>query len=179
MGARSGESGTITRRRFLALAAAGAAAWVRPRRAGALAFELPRAARDALAASPLVYVSPIKKDGSESTCHGEVWFVQDGADVLVVTAADRWKARSVRSGLGRARLWVGDFGVWTRSGGRYTAAPTFLAAARFDDDPGARERALAAFGRKYPDEWDKWGPRFRDGLADGSRVLLRYAPIEP
>ena len=38
------------------------------------------------------------------------------------------------------------------------------------------EAALAAFGAKYPDEWDKWEPRFRKGLADGSRVLIRYRP---
>lgn len=176
---RSTGRGRITRRRFLSLAAAGAAAWLLPRRGGALAFELPAAAREALAASPLVYVSPLKKDGSESTCHGEVWFVQDGADALVVTAADRWKARSLRDGRGRARLWVGDFGVWTSAGEKYRSAPTFVAAVSLDADPAVRERALAAFGGKYAAEWGKWGPRFRDGLADGSRVLLRYAPIEP
>jgi hypothetical protein len=171
----------LTRRSFLALGAAGAAAWVLPgpRAARALSFELPEAARDALAASPLVYVSPLKKDGSESTCHGEVWFVQDGKDVVLVTAVDRWKARSVRAGLGRARLWVGDFGVWTRADGKYKSAPTFLATVSLDAAAAARERALEAFGKKYPDEWDKWGPRFRDGLADGSRVLLRYVPSEP
>ena len=176
---RSEGAGRLTRRRFLSLAAAGAAAWALPRPAFALAFELPQAARDALASSPLVYVCPLKKDGAESACHGEVWFVQDGADVLVVTAEERWKARAVRGGLDRARLWVGDFGVWTRSGGRFKSGPTFVAKSSFDADPAARERALAAYGKKYPAEWDKWGPRFRDGLADGSRVLLRYAPVEP
>jgi hypothetical protein len=169
----------LTRRRFLALSAAGAAAWALPRRAGALAFELPVATRDALARSPLVYVCPLKKDGSESTCHGEVWFVQDGTDVVVVTASDRWKAKALRRGLDRARLWVGDFGVWSRSGGRFKSGPTFLAQVSAPGEADVRERALAAYGKKYPDEWDKWGPRFRAGLADGSRVLLRYTPVEP
>jgi hypothetical protein len=171
----------LTRRRFLALGAMGAAAVALPfpRVARALAYDLPQAARDALSSSPLVYVSPLKKDGSESTCHGEVWFVQDGADVLVVTAQDRWKARSLRGGLERARVWVGDFGVWTRADEKYKSAPTFLAKVSFENDAAARERVLGTFGKKYPAEWDKWGPRFRDGLADGSRVLLRYAPIEP
>jgi hypothetical protein len=180
MAERSGER-FLTRRRFLALGAMGAAAWALSgtRAARALAFELPQAARDALAASPLVYVSPLKKDGGESTCHGEVWFVQDGKDVVLVTAVDRWKARSVRGGLDRARLWVGDFGVWTRADGKYKAAPTFVAKVSFDADPAARSRVLEAFGKKYPAEWDKWSPRFRDGLADGSRVLLRYVPVEP
>jgi hypothetical protein len=171
----------LTRRRFLALGTAGAAAlWLPlPRAARALAFELPQVARDALASSPLVYVSPLKKDGSESTCHGEVWFVQDGSDVVLVTAADRWKARSVKGGLDRARLWVGDFGVWTSADGKWKGAPSFVAKVSFDADAAARARALAAFSKKYPDEWGKWGPRFRDGLADGSRVMLRYVPVEP
>jgi hypothetical protein len=181
MAARCELMGCVTRRRFLALGASGAAAlWLPvPRAARANAYELPQAARDALASSPLVYVSPLKRDGTESTCHGEVWFVQDGRDVLVVTAHDRWRSRSVKRGLDRARLWVGDFGIWTRSGGRYRTAPSFVASVAFDGDAAARERALGAFGEKYPDEWDKWGPRFRGGLADGSRVLLRYTPVEP
>ena len=67
--------------------------------------------RKAMAESPLVYVSPLRSDGAESTCHGEVWFVADGDDLLVVTATDRWKAVAIKKGLGRARLWIGDHGV--------------------------------------------------------------------
>jgi hypothetical protein len=54
--------------------------------------------------------------------------------------------------------------------------PTFLATARFDAKDSAIETALAAFGAKYSEEWSKWEPRFRKGLADGSRVLVRYRP---
>jgi hypothetical protein len=166
---------SITRRRFLAAAAAGAAAlWLPSRRAGADETELADALQAALAASPLVYVSPLRADGSESTCHGEVWFVAEGRDVLVVTAADRWKAKALAGGRDRARLWAGDFGAWARAGGKWRSAPSFTARAVFERDPAARARALEAFGRKYPDEWGKWGPRFREGLADGSRVMIRY-----
>jgi len=164
----------FTRREFVVGAALGAAALWLPRRAFADQTAPGTALQAALVASPLVYVSPLKKDGNESTCHGEVWFVAEGPDVLVVTAAERWKARALSQGHDGARLWVGDFGVWTRSGGEFKSAPRFDAKATFEKDPAARERALAAFGRKYPAEWDKWGPRFRDGLADGTRVLIRY-----
>jgi hypothetical protein len=139
-------------------------------------FALPEATRAALGESPLIYLSPLKTDGAESACHGEVWFVRDGADLLVVTASDRWRALAVRRGLDRARIWVGDFGRWKRSRGRYKTGPTFLARGRFDADTSVAERALGAFGAKYPDEWEKWEPRFREGLADGSRVLIRYRP---
>jgi hypothetical protein len=164
----------LTRRTFLTGTALGSLALLLPRGLRAEAFALPEATKSALASSPLVYVSPLRKDGKESTCHGEVWFVAEGGDVLVVTAADRWKAKALTAGLEGARLWVGDFGNWKSAGDRFKSAPGFAARARFEKDPAARERALAAFGRKYPAEWDKWGPRFRDGLADGSRVLIRY-----
>ena len=128
-----------------------------------------------LATSSLVYVCPLKADGSESACHGEVWFVADGRDALVVTAADRWKAVAIGKGFGGARLWVGEFGPWKKSGGKFRSAPSFDATAAFERDAEAQAVALQAFGVKYPDEWDKWGPRFKDGLADGSRVLIRYS----
>jgi hypothetical protein len=141
------------------------------------AFTLPDATRAALGESPLIYLSPLRSNGAESTCHGEVWFVQDGAELLVVTASDRWKALAVDRGLDRARIWVGDFGQWKKSDGRFKTGPTFLTKARFDAEDPVIEAALTAFGAKYPEEWDKWEPRFRKGLADGSRVLIRYRVI--
>ena len=168
----------LSRRGFLGvMAATGAALFVPPEKLQAdELFALPDPTRAALEKSPLIYLSPLRSDGTESTCHGEVWYVQDGAELLVVTAADRWKALAVRRGLDRARIWVGDFGRWKKSDGRYQTGPSFLARARFDEDDSVIEAAFAAFGGKYPDEWDKWEPRFRKGLADGSRVLIRYRP---
>ena len=168
----------LSRRSFLGVAAAsGAALLLPPERLRAdEAFALPDATRAALEKSPLIYLSPLRSDGTESKCQGEVWYVQDGAELLVVTAADGWKAVAVRRGLDRARIWVGDFGRWKKSDGRYKTGPTFLAKARFDAEDSVIEAVLAAFGAKYPDEWDKWEPRFRKGLADRSRVLIRYRP---
>lgn len=130
--------------------------------------------QDARARSPLVYISPLRSDGGESRCHGEVWFVMDGDDVLVVTNPERWRAACVSQGLDRARIWVGDFGPWKQSKGAFRDAPSYDAKASLDSDPGTHTRALAAFGKKYPDSWDQWGPRFTRGLASGERVLVRY-----
>ena len=55
-----------TRRELLV---AGAAATLLPRSARADAGALSAAARAALGTSPLVYVSPLKRDGAESRCH--------------------------------------------------------------------------------------------------------------
>ncbi len=135
------------------------------------------AALAAAQTSPLIYVSPLRSDGSESRCHAEVWFVSDASDLLVVTTAGRWRAAAIERGLRRARIWVGDHGVWTRSEGAFRQAPKLEASAAFDRSPEVRERALAGFGAKYSSEWDKWGPRFRTGLESGERVLIRYSPV--
>lgn len=132
----------------------------------------------ALEKSPLVYISPLQKDGSESRCHGEVWYFVDGGDVVIATASDGWKSRAVKKGRDRARIWVGDFGRARSADGPFRKGPTFLARAEFDSDRAAFDRLLAAFAKKYPDEWDKWEPRFRKGYDDGSRVVIRYAAAE-
>lgn len=133
----------------------------------------------ALRASQLVYVSPLRTDGTESTCHAEVWFVSDGADVLVVTNPERWRAAAITKGLERARLWAGDHGVWTRASKAWEKSPVSEASGRIDADREAHARALAIFGAKYASAWSKWGPRFEQGLASGERVLIRYTPDAP
>ena len=141
------------------------------------AFSLPSETVAALESSPLVYVSPIKSDGGESSCHGEVWYSLDGTDVELATAKDTWKTRAVRKGLDRARIWVGDFGQARSADGPFRKGPSFLAHASVDEDPATFERLMSAYGSRYPDGWDKWEPRFRSGYGDGSRILIRYRPV--
>ena len=126
------------------------------------------AVQAALAKSGFVYVSPLLADGSESTCHGEVWFGHfDGAAVLI-TGATTWKARALARGLDRARVWVGDHGRWKQLVARNEA---FRKAPHFD----ARTR-LAVYETKYPDEIASWRDKMRSGCRRGSRWLIRYAP---
>jgi hypothetical protein len=167
----------LTRRELLGGALAGAGLWlllpgVAP--ANTLAPELIAA----LEKSPLVYISPLKKDGTESRCHGEVWFAWDRDSVVIVTSKDRWKAKALTRGLDRARIWVADYGrIHFGAEKKLAAAPKFTARARVDSDPEAFARILPVYARKYPDEWaSKWEARFKQGMADGSRVLIRYTP---
>jgi hypothetical protein len=152
--------------------------------AGALA---PRALARAAAAEPaldaalersgFVYVSPLRADGKESSCHGEVWFGWLDGAVVLITARDRWKARAVLQGLDRARIWVGDHGTWKQLVGRneeFRQAPSFDARAAIENDAALLDRLIASYERKYPQEIGRWRDRFRQGFADGSRVLIRY-----
>jgi len=133
----------------------------------------------ALDTSGFVYVSPLKSDGAESTCHGEVWFGHlDGAAVLI-TSAGTWKARALGLGLDRARVWVGDHGRWKGVLGRnedFRKAPAFDARAEIVKDDAQLERLLALYDTKYPEEIGSWRDKMRNGYHDGSRVLIRYTP---
>ena len=164
---------SLNRRRWLQLAGTAAGAGLLP--AGTRAAGAPLAT--AMAESDLVYLTPLLGGGRESGCQAEVWFVADGGDAVIVTASDAWRADAVRRGFERARLWVGDVGVWTDSDGAYRALPSTTATASFIDDPDEHARLLEVFGDKYSLEWIIWGPRFRSGLKEGSRVMIRYRPV--
>jgi hypothetical protein len=172
----------LSRRCFLASAALLSGAVLLPpgfARGAQGGYAVPKATLAAMRKSPLVYITPLRTDGKESACHAEVWFAADGDDVLVVTVKEAWRSQAPKRGLDRARVWVGDFGAWKSAKGKFKSAPTFLAeVAHVGSDAGTVERALQTMGTKYEDEgWSKWGQRFREGLADGSRVLLRYRPV--
>ncbi len=49
--------------------------------------------------------------------------------------------------------------------------------ARLETSRAVHERALARFGERYRAEWARGGPRFRNGLASGDRVTVRYWPL--
>jgi hypothetical protein len=169
----------IDRRRFLA-ASLGLFLWPLARTKRAVAAALDSASERALATSPLVYVSPLRSDGKESRCHGEVWFAWIDGTVVINTASDRWKARSLRRGLDRARIWVGDFGRVKGLLGaseEFRQGPVFDARAEFVDDTAVLDRLLAQYETKYPNEIAKWRGPMRSGIADGSRVLIRYRPL--
>jgi hypothetical protein len=175
------ESTCLHRRQFLqgAIALSGAMVLPMGRRAAANAAGLPADASNAIEKSPLIYLSPIRGDGKPSKCQAEVWFGSDAGELFIVTSADGWKSQSIKQGLAEAQIWVGDFGPWKNSKDQYKSAPNFRAKAAIvaNDDSATIERVLAVMGKKYPEEWGKWGPRFRNGLADDSRVMLRYQPI--
>jgi hypothetical protein len=173
----------LDRRGFLA-AVAGATAWLLAPGRPARAQGAPVAALPLLETSPYVYISPLRADGSESTCHGEVWFAWLDGTVVINTRPGAWKARALREReLDRARIWVGDHGRWKTGligSGRneaFRAAPRFDARARFETDPAVLERLLARFEEKYAGEFDRWRDEMRDGFHGGQRVLIRYEPI--
>jgi hypothetical protein len=167
----------INRRNWLAatgaaLAAALTTTWPRPVRAN-----LPEATQAALRESDVIYLTPLKADGAESRCKAEIWFVEDEGAMYLVTSAQAWRARAIAQGLTRARVWVGEFGTWTDAKDAFRAAPMLETVGSRVTDEQAQARVLERMGEKYRLSWLVWGPRFRNGLADGSRVMLQYVPV--
>lgn len=119
----------------------------------------------ALATSPYVYLSSERKSGGFGT-PAEIWFMWEDGAVWVASPPTSWRARRIRAGRTKARIAVG------RKDG-----PSFAAEGAFVRDPAAYEKLCATFAKKYPDGWPKYEQRFREGLRDGSRVLMRYRPV--
>jgi hypothetical protein len=167
------------RREFLA-ACAGLALWplVGAARAVRAAEPVPG---ELLETSPFVYISPLRSDGSESTCHGEVWYGWLDGAVLINTAPTTWKSRALAAGRDRARIWVGDHGRWKQMVGRneaFRSAPHFDARAESVKNGEALvDRLLAVYERKYPREIATWRDKMRQGYRSGERLLLRYTPV--
>ena len=169
----------IDRREFLG-ACAGLALWpvLRGASPAHAAETLPKAL---LESSPFVYISPLLKDGRESTCHSEVWFGWLDGAVLINTAPTTWKARALAAGRDRARIWVGDHGRVKQLIGKneaFRSAPQFDA--RVESVKGGEallDRLLAVYAKKYPNEIGEWRGKMRDGYKSGDRLLLRYTPV--
>ena len=160
---------SVSRRRFAQLTGAAAALPVLGSRAFAEGWP------EGVQTSDLIYLTPLKSNGGESRCQGEVWFQAHQNALYVVTAAGAWRAEAVRRGLARTRVWVGDVGTWSDSDGAYRELPQLELTGSLVIEPGVQAAVLDKMGDKYSMSWLVWGPRFRDGLADGSRVMLRYA----
>jgi predicted pyridoxine 5'-phosphate oxidase superfamily flavin-nucleotide-binding protein len=120
---------------------------------------------EALTTSPYVYVATQRKDGSFGT-PSEIWFMYDQGAVWMASPTTAWRVRRIRTGRTTARIAVG-----TKDG------PTFTAKGSFVRDPAAYERLYATYAKKYPQGWPQYEARFRDGLKNGSRVLMRYDAI--
>ena len=145
--------------------------------------ELPPATRRLLDESGFVYVSPLLASGAESACHGEVWFGWLDGTVVINSRRVTWKVKALRTGLDRARIWVGDHGRWKQGVvGRtrnesFRSAPSFDARGRFESDRTVLDRLLALYETKYAAEFARWREDMRTGFYAGQRMLIRYEPV--
>lgn len=130
----------------------------------ASAGELPKELQDALASSTYVYTSSMRKDGTLSR-PAEIWFLWHNGSVYVASPPTTWRVRRIRAGRPAAKICIGKLD-----------GPSFTATGAVVDEPEVHPILFETFARKYADRWKSWQESFRKGLADGSRVLIRYTP---
>jgi hypothetical protein len=145
------------------LAVAAAAACVAAPRSDAAPI-LSDAIRAALDTKPYVYIASTRKDGTFGT-PAEIWFMWHEGAVVVASPITTWRVRRIRAGRTRARIAVGA-----------VAGPRFEATGSIVKDEKLSEAMCRTFAQKYADGWPRWEARFRAGLADGTRVLIKYEP---
>ncbi len=149
------------RRVLLALAVAAACvAAPRSDAAAVLSDEI----RTALDTKPYVYLASTRKDGTFGA-PAEIWFMWHDGAVVVASPTTTWRVRRIRAGRTRARIAVGA-----------AVGPSFEATGSIVKDEKLSEAMYRTFARKYADGWPRWEARFRAGLADGTRVLIKYEP---
>jgi hypothetical protein len=132
-----------------------------------VAADLPAELTRALETSRYVYIATARKTGGYGA-PAEIWFMYDQGAVWVASPPTTWRVKRIRAGRRTARIAVG-----AKDG------PSFTATGSLVRDPAVYERLFATFAKKYPEGWRQYESRFRAGLNDGSRVLIRYAPATP
>ncbi len=130
----------------------------------ARATELPAAVRDQLASATYVYIATPRKDGSFGK-PAEIWFMYHEGAVWVGTPPTSWRVKRIRHHRPNAKVAVGK-----------PDGPSFDAVGSVVNDPKTAELLFATYAKKYPDRWPGYAQKFKDGMKDGSRVLVRYVP---
>jgi hypothetical protein len=128
------------------------------------AADLPKDVQDSLASVTYVYISSTRKDGNLSR-PAEIWFLWHKGSVYVASAPTSWRAKRIRWGRPDAKIWVGK-----------PDGPSFMATGAIVNEPEVYPILFKTFAQKYAERWKSYEDNFRKGLADGSRVLIRYTP---
>ncbi|HEY2387331.1 MAG TPA: hypothetical protein VGK30_10240 [Candidatus Binatia bacterium] len=130
----------------------------------ARATELPAAVRDQLGSATYVYISTQRKDGSFGK-PAEIWFMWHDGAVWVGTPPTTWRVKRIKHKRPNAKIAVGK-----------PDGPSFEAVGSIVKDAKIADLLRETYAKKYPDRWPGFAERFKAGLADGSRVLVRYVP---
>ncbi len=128
------------------------------------ATELPAAVRDQLASATYVYIATQRKDGTFGK-PAEIWFMWHDGAVWVGTPPTTWRVKRIKHKRPNAKIAVGK-----------ADGPSFEAVGSIVKDAKVADLLRETYAKKYPDRWPGFAEKFKEGLKDGSRVLVRYVP---
>jgi hypothetical protein len=133
-----------------------------PARSASLTAELQKA----LDSSKYVYIQSSRKDGTLSK-PAEIWFMPYNGAVWVASPVTTYRVKRLQAGQSKAKIWIGK-----------VDGPAFNAKGSIVTDPEVNKVMFETYAKKYSSEWPSYEKKFRDDLANGSRVLIKYEPTE-
>jgi hypothetical protein len=132
--------------------------------AATAAADLSPAIKADLANSKYIYVATTRKSGALGK-PAEIWFLYHNGAVYVASPPTTWRVRRIKAGRTQARIAVGK-----------PDGPAFMATGAVANEPDVYPVLFATYAKKYGGDWTKYEDKFRTGLKDGSRVLIKYTP---
>lgn len=131
-----------------------------PAQGAALSADLQKA----LDSSTYVYIQSTRKDGTLGE-PAEIWFLHHQGAVWVATPITTHRVKRIQAGQTKAKIAVGK-----------ADGPAFEAKGSIVKDAEMNKLVFETFAKKYASGWPTYEKKFRDELADGSRVLIKYEP---
>ena len=120
--------------------------------------------QDQLAKSKYVYISTARKNGSFGK-PAEIWFLFHNGSVYVASPPTTFRVRRIKAGRNQARIAAGK-----------PDGPSFVARGAVVNEPDMYPILFDTYAKKYPDGWGQFEQKFKTGLKDGSRLLIKYTP---
>src|SRR5215510_8971184 len=118
----------------------------------------------ALDSSKYVYIQSTRQDGKLSK-PAEIWFMPYNGAVWVASPPGTYRVKRIQAGQTKAKIAIGK-----------ADGPSFNATGSLVQDPEVNKVMFEVYAKKYGSGWSSYEKKFRDGLADGSRVLIKYEP---
>jgi len=116
----------------------------------------------ALDSAKYVYIQSTRKDGKLSK-PAEIWFFQHKGAVWVCSPTTTHRAKRIKAGQTKAKIAIGK-----------PDGPAFNAKGAIVKDAEVNKAMFEAYAKKYADGWSSYEKQFKDGLANGSRTLIKY-----
>jgi len=116
----------------------------------------------ALDSAKYVYIQSSRKDGKLSK-PAEIWFMHYKDAVWVASPVTTHRVKRIKAGQTKAKIAIGK-----------PDGPSFTAKGSLMKDPEVNKVMFETYAKKYADGWSSYEKQFKDGLADGSRTLIKY-----
>jgi hypothetical protein len=116
----------------------------------------------ALDSAKYVYIQSTRKDGKLSKA-AEIWFMHHNGAVWVCSPNTTHRVKRIQAGQTKAKIAIGK-----------PDGPSFNAKGSVVKDEAVNKVMFETFAKKYADGWSSYEKQFKDGLANGSRTLIKY-----